>query len=469
MKPLALDFLKTTASGDWADGANWSLGIPPNDVISAAISNVTTMVSLYLEDKDVTVKSLSVKNGKATVDLRGNSSMTIGSIYLGSANFNDGDFVITGGVVTVNGNVAPASGANTNRNKLEINSTAMTINGSLSTYTGSDSGFNNYVRVLDGSVLTITNGLTVSYSGTTTVDASVVTNKKNLIIGSNAKAGTLVVQNGAYFRQPWSNKVGVGGKGEGALNVMNGSMFDASGADFYLGVDGDTPIGDSKITVSNSTFMVKTFAAPKFTNYSKTYTLDIVGSESVFSASGDVTMGPVAQQAGTVRTSGNTKVNVKGGTVTVGGSLNVGGGANDHAMNYLTISGETATMNLGTLNCRTNAVVKFVVPEKGFENAAIISATNRIQLAEGMPPITVDATECKNCAWVSLLAAEKGITNLTEENLASRVVLAEKDGHLTKGDRPYEFKLVTDSSGESPIVTALKFRVGSMGLAILIR
>ena len=302
-----------------------------------------------------------------------------------------------------------------------------------------------------------------------TVDASVVTNRKNLIVGSTARSGTLVIQNGAYFRQTWASKVGVGGKGDGVLNVLNGSTFDAGGADFYLGVDGDVPSGDSKITVSNSTFMVRTFVAPRYTNYSKTYTLDIVGPGSVFSASGDFTMGPVAQQAGTCRSSGNTKVNVKDGTVSVGGWLNVGGGSIDQAMNYLTVSGAMASMNLGTLNCRTNATLKFVVPEKGFENAAIISATNRIQLAEGMPPITVDATECKNCAWVSLLAAEKGITNLTEENLASRVVLAEKDGHLTKGDRPYEFKLVTDSSGESPIVTALKFRVGSMGLAILIR
>jgi hypothetical protein len=209
--------------------------------------------------------------------------------------------------------------------------------------------------------------------------------------------------------------------------------------------------------------------SPKCSTFTGNYTVTVEGEDSLLQTTGDLTLGATNQQANKKRTSGSTTMNVKGGTVSVGGWLNVGGGDYDCAMNYLTISEPAAKMELGTLNCRTNATLKFVVPERGFENAAIISATNKVYLAEGMPPITVDATECKKCAWVSLLEAEKGITNLTAENLASRVVLVEKDGHLTKGDRPYEFRLVTDSSGESPIVTALKFRVGSMGLAIVIR
>ncbi len=472
VKPVALDFLKTTASGDWMDGANWSLGIPPNDVISAAISNVTTMASLYLEDKDAVVKSLSIKNGKATVDLRGNASMTIGSITYGDKNImncDNGVLVTTGGVVTVNGNVAPEWTARTSQNKLEFCGTTATINGSISTATGNDSGGNNSVNVKLGSVLTITNGLTVSYTGTMIVDASIVTNRANLTVGNNAKQGTLTIRNGACFRQHWASSTGVGGKGEGTLNVLNGSTFDASGAAFYLGCDGDNSSTAGTLIVSNSTFKAAGFISPRHTQFKGLYKIDVFGENASFNVTGNAILGCVNMTASSYGTSGSTRMNVDGGSVTVGGTLNVGGGEFDRRNDYLTISGATASMKLGTLNCLTNAVVKFVVPEKGFENANIISATNRIQLAEGMPPITVDATECKNCVWVSLLAAEKGITNLTEENLASRVVLAEKDGHLTKGDRPYEFKLVTDSSGESPIVTALKFRVGSMGLAILIR
>lgn len=472
VKPVALDFLKTTASGDWTDGANWSLGIPPNDVISAAISNVTTMASLYLEDKDVTVKSLRVKNGQAAVDLRGASSMTIGSITFGDKNImncDNGVLVTTGGVITVNGNVAPEWGARTSRNKLEFCGTTATINGSLSTATGNDSGGNNSVNVKLGSVLTITNGLTVSYTGTMVVDASTVTNKANLTVGNLAKQGTLTIRNGAYFRQPWATVVGVGGKGVGTLKVLNGSTFDASGAAFFLGSDGDGSWDAGQLLVTNSTFKASSFVSPRHTQFKGSYTIDVSGENALFNVTGNATLGCVNMTASSYGTSGSTRMTVDGGSVTVGGTLNVGGGEFDRRKDYLTVSGATATMNLGTLNCLTNAVVKFVVPESGFDNSAIISATNRIQLAEGMPPITVDATECKKCAWVSLLEAEKGITNLTAENLASRVVLVEKDGHLTKGDRPYEFRLVTDSSGESPIVTALKFRVGSMGLAIVIR
>ncbi len=472
VKPVALDFLKTTASGDWTDGANWSLGVPPNDVISAAISNVTTMASLYLEDTDAVVKSLAVKNGQATVDLRGASSMTIGSISFGDKNImncNSGVFATTGGVVTVNGNVAPEWSARTSWNRFEINGTEMTINGSLSTATGNDSGANNSVNVKLGSVLTITNGLTVSYTGTMIVDSSTVTNRANLAVGNNAKQGTLTIRNGACFRQHWASSTGVGGKGEGTLNVLNGSTFDASGAAFYLGCDGDNSTTAGTLLVSNSTFKAAGFVSPRHTQFKGLYKIDVSGENALFDVTGNATLGCVNMTASSYGTSGSTRMNVDGGSVAVGGTLNVGGGDYDRRNDYLTISGATASMRLGTLNCLTNAVVKFVVPENGFENADIVSATNKIHLAAGMPPITVDATECKNCAWVSLLAAEKGITNLTEENLASRVVLVEKDGHLTKGDRPYEFKLVTDSSGESPIVTALKFRVGSMGLAIIIR
>jgi hypothetical protein len=160
---------------------------------------------------------------------------------------------------------------------------------------------------------------------------------------------------------------------------------------------------------------------------------------------------------------------VDGATVTVANALNVGGGDNDRGMNYLTVSGPTVKMELGTLNCRTNATVKFVVPERGFENAVIISATNKVYLAAGMPPIKIDATACKGCGWVSLFEAEKGISNLTEENLASRVVFVETNGHKSYGDRPCDLRLVVDSSGDTPVVKKLQFRVQIGGLSIIVR
>ena len=138
-------------------------------------------------------------------------------------------------------------------------------------------------------------------------------------------------------------------------------------------------------------------------------------------------------------------------------------------MNYLTVSGPTVRMELGTLNCRTNATLKFVVPERGFENAAIISATNKVYLAEGMPPIKIDATACKGCKWTSLFEAEKGITNLTAENLESRVVFVETNGQKSYGDRPCDLRLVVDSSGDTPVVKKLQFRVQIGGLSITVR
>ena len=465
----ALDHLKATASGDWMDGANWSLGVPPSDMIAATISNVTTMASLYLEDMAATVKSLTVKMGKATVDLRGGSSMTIGSITFGDKNIQNsdgGEFVTTGGVVTVNGNVAPAYQARTNRNKLEINGTEMTINGSLSTDTRNDSGFYNDIHVYNGSTLTITNGLTVSYAGTMVVDASVVTNKKNLVVASLAKSGTLTLKNGAYFRQPWASTTGVGGKGEGTLNILNGSTFDASGATFYFGSDGDGSWNNGTLFVSNSTFKTGSFISPRHTKFLGTYTISVEGPDALFQVTDDATLGAVNMTASSYRTSGSTRMNVNGGFVKIDGWLNVGGGNFDCAMNYLTVSGATARMELGTLNCRTNATVKFVVPETGFGNAAIIHATNTVSLATGMPSIQIDATECRECPWTSLLAADKGISNLTAATLEERVALVEKDGHKTVRDHPYEFRLLTDNS----TVKALQFRVvGDNNTVILLR
>ena len=465
----ALDHLKTTASGNWMDGANWSLGVPPSDVLAATISNVTTMASLYLQDTDAVVKSLSVKMGKATVDLRGNSSMTIGSISFGDKNIQNsdgGEFVTTGGVVTVNGNVAPVYQARTNRNRIEINGTEMTINGSLSTDTRNDSGFYNDIHVYNGSTLTITNGLTVSYAGTMVVDASVVTNKKNLVVASLAKSGTLTLKNGAYFRQPWASTTGVGGKGEGTLNILNGSTFDASGATFYFGSDGDGSWNNGTLFVSNSTFKTGSFISPRHTKFLGTYTISVEGPDALFQVTDDATLGAVNMTASSYRTSGSTRMNVNGGFVKIDGWLNVGGGNFDCAMNYLTVSGATARMELGTLNCRTNATVKFVVPETGFGNAAIIHATNTVSLATGMPSIQIDATECRECPWTSLLAADKGISNLTAATLEERVALVEKDGHKTVRDHPYEFRLLTDNS----TVKALQFRVvGDNNTVILLR
>ncbi len=463
----ATDHLKTTASGNWFDGANWSLGTPPSDVLAATISNVTTMASLYLQDADATVRWLSVKSGKATVDLRGNSSMTFRGISFGdtSAIYNDGQFVTTGGVVTVNGNVSPTSKARTSNNKLEINGTRMTVNGALSTETNNDSGGNNSIVVGNDAVLVVTNGLTLTRGGTMVVDSSIVTNKGNL----TTLAGTLTIRNGATFRQLWAKWCGIGGKGEGSMKVLSGSTFEAGGAEFYVGDAGDTPSGDSSLTVSNATFKVKTFASPRYTNFTKTYTTSIVGADAVFSANDSVTLGPVKQQAGTYRASGATKMTVDGATVIVANALNVGGGDNDRGMNYLTVSGPTVKMELGTLNCRTNATLKFVVPERGFENAVIISATNKVLLAEGMPSIKIDATACKGCKWTSLFEAEKGITNLTDENLESRVVFVKTNGHKSYGDRPCDLRLVVDSSGDTPVVKKLQFRVQIGGLSIMVR
>ena len=460
----ATDHLKTTASGNWLDGANWSLGTPPSDVLAATISNVTDMVSLYLQDADATVRWLSVKSGKATVDLRGNSSMTFRGISFGdtSAIYNDGQFVTTGGVVTVNGNVSPTRSARTSWNKLEINGTRMTVNGELSTVTVNDSGLYNNVLVQNGAVLTVTNGLVVSYDATMTVDASVVTNKSDLRVGNWAKAGTLTLKNGSYFRQPYSKTVGAGGKGAGTINVLGGSTFDASGAAFYLGVEGDVGWQDSTLFVSNSTFKAASFAAPRYA-FSGAYTIKVEGEDSLFQTTSGMSLGV------RTRTAGTASLNVKGGTVKVGGTLALGAGDNDSSMNYLTVSESTAKLELGTLNCRTNATLKFVVPERGFENAAIISATNKVYLAEGMPPIKIDATACKGCKWTSLFEAEKGITNLTAENLASRVVFVETNGHKSYGDRPCDLRLVVDSSGDTPVVKKLQFRVQIGGLSIIVR
>ena len=467
----ATDHLKTTASGNWLDGANWSLGTPPSDVLAATISNVTTMVSLYLQDADATVRWLSVKSGKATVDLRGNSSMTFNGISFGDANtaYNSGQFVTTGGVVTVNGNVGPTWKAPTSWNKLEINGTRMMINGELSTETSNDGGGNNSILVGKDAVLVITNGLVLTRAGTMIVDGGTVTNKANLYVATNGRNGTLTLRNGAFFRQNWANACGIGGKGESAMNVLSGSTFDAGGAAFYVGRDGDTPMGDSSLTVSNATFKVRTFVSPRYTNLSKTYTTSIIGADAVFCANDSVTLGPVAQNAGYYRASGATKMTVDGATVTVSNALNVGSGSLDCGMNYLTVSGPTVRMELGTLNCRTNATLKFVVPERGFENAAIISATNKVYLAAGMPPIKIDATACKGCKWTSLLEAEKGITNLTAENLESQVVFIESNGHKSYGDKPCELRLVVDSSGDTPVVKQLQFRVQIGGLSIIVR
>jgi hypothetical protein len=470
----ALNFLNATASGSWLDGANWSLETPPNDQISACISNITTMAPLYLENQNGVVKALTVKDGKAAVDLRGTSTLTIGGISYGDAavnNVNNGFLSLTGGVVVVNGSVSlPVSGARSTGNRLDLNGTKMTVNGALTTAANNDSGGTSTVNVNPGSVLTITNGLTVSYSGTFTVDAAVVTNQKNLVVANNAKPGTLILKNAAYFRQNWASVCGVGGKGAGVLRVLDGSTFDASGAAFYLGSEGDSYPSDGSVMLSNATFKASSFTSPRHTGFGgRTFTIDVCGSDSLFRTTGDATLGTTAMQGGQYRTSGATRMNVKGGSVSVGGTLYVGGGDSDRAMNYLTISEESAALDVGTFTCRTNATVKFIFPERGFASTVVIAATNKVNLTETMPPIQIDATACKSCAWTSLLKAPKGISNLTDDNLSSWVTLIETDGHKTPGDRSFALRLVTETFGGTPVVTALQFRVGGGGLCLIVR
>ena len=450
----------TAADGLWQTAGNWDLKAVPNENLAVVFEKSGFAAA---EDAALAAKSLTVRKDKSnvTLDLKGTTTLQIPeSITLGSDTGTQSygcSLTMTGGVVTVGGNLnIPYNGTRGNWCSMTMVGTMMSAN-DLNLYSNNDSGNNNSLSLRNGAVLSV-NSVSVAYSGTLSLDASIVTNSGKFVVAYNAKAGTLTLDHGSYFRQKYNSECGLGGKGTGTMTIMGGSTFDASGCSFGLGGLGDGGTYSSTLTITDGVFMASALTMPKSGSYKGTQTLNI-RTDGRMSLTGNMTVGSSDSK---VRDSGSSVVNVADGTLEVGGTLALGT-ASDRRADTLNVSGENARVMAASVSCTTNAVLKFTLPENGFANA-VVETTGNLSLCStaGWPtPITIDATACKSSAWQTLFKAGGEIKNLTDDTLAAMVTVTG-----TYKDRESEFKLVKDE--ESDKVKELKFRVRNMSSGTVI-
>ena len=214
---------------------------------------------------------------------------------------------------------------------------------------------------------------------------------------------------------------------------------------------------DSFFDVTNSTVRSTNLNIGYHPRRSATYTMRLIGEQAKLEVEGNVKLGAGWHNNQDYR-NGASVLEVDGATVTAGGNLLLGTEHEGQAMDTLKVSGATAKVTTAKLTCTTNAVIRFVVPEKGFAQERVVAAANDIALAEGIPtPIEIDATACKSEEWQTLLAAEGEIKNLTLDQVKV------SDGY--KGAKVVT-RLVTDADGK---VKALQCRTKRSGIVIILK
>ena len=439
--------------GAWSDASNWSLGIVPMSLLPAAFD---LNASVTAGDEALSAKSLSVRcnrsvaltmTDKTTIDIAG--SLTVGGNTV-SGNYAS-SLYLTNGCLNVGGSVSiPYSGTRGNWCTLELSNTRIFAQDALNLLSNNDSGFDNYVKLSRGSVLSV-NNLRVNYRGTLALNASVVTNAGEMLVAYNAKDGTLKLENGSYFKQKYNATVGIGGKGAATVSVTDGSTFDAAGCTFGIGNNGDSGSSASTVTVSNGTFKAAAIVMPKGQTYTGTQSL-VLKKDALVSLTGGLTVGKYG------RTGGSSTVSVSDATLEVGGTLQVGA---DARANRLNLSGTGAKVTAESMSYARQSSSTITVPATGFTNTLVSVAGDITFPTEFDTPIKIDATACKSGAWQTLFKAGGEIKNLTDDTFAAMVTVTG-----TYKGRESELKLVKDESGK---VKELKFRVKNGGLMLLVK
>lgn len=453
------------APHDWFNGANWSLGQAPNENLSAVVSNVTGSVSV--EDKDIVMKSFVAKSsGYMTIDLKGASTITIpGSLTVGSATTTSsltGSLALTNGVVNVGGAVnIPSWGTRCTNAHLDLNGTQMFVEGALNDTSNNDSGYNNYLVMRDGALLSVAS-TTISYGNAMYVNASTVTNRGTLTLAHNMKAGTLSLSNGAYFKQAAGKDAALGGKGGATMNVMGGSTYDGAGSDFYLGGNGDGGGMASTLTVSNSTFTAKKLVAPRGAQFTGNQTLTVKDG-STLTLTENLCLGSWgASSAGAIT------ANVDDSAVTVGTAFQIGTGVGTQKTT-LTLKGAGASVTAGSVPIAQSAKIQIVVPETGFTSPLITArktdaAVGNITFPETLDTkVSVDATACTSGKWQTLFEAKDGgvIGNIVSDTISSKFSVTG-----TYRNNHSKFRCLKNADGA---VTAIQFRVLQGGLIVVVR
>lgn len=435
-----VDWKGAKAGAAWSVANNWDPKVIPNAALSAYFTG-DHLVTAGAEE--LTARAIVISDSVTSFAFEPETTLDFTYLHIGNSQAGS-KLAVTNGVL----NSSQGIDFPKNNCALVLYGTQATFAGSLDlSSTGDQAVVRNgshlsvkgvkgvvgagSIRVLDGSALcaTGTDGVVIMNNETMTVDGGSVTNDGVLYVGSlnaaetwkggNNTPAVLRIVNGGTWVQRYGY-IHLAQCRSANICVADDSLFDATGYGIYFPNTTDAlqsaAAADSFFDVTNSTVRAKNLNIGYHPRRCATYTMRMIGEQAELEVEGDIRLG--AGWHSDACRNGASVLEVDGATVTAGGNLVLGTEHDGLATNTLEVAGAAAKVTAANLTCTTNAVIRFVIPEKGFDEERVVAATNKITLAKIVPtPIEIDATACRSGEWQTLLAAEKGIENLSREQI----------------------------------------------------
>ena len=417
----ARDFTWTgTGNGSsWSDGGNWDLGAAPTP---AAIVHFNAGDAAVSASADAAIDSLSlVGNANVSLDFDGHDFTAAGGIAMtgdGSQNqttrlsFENGDYAFGGGVsggslghgtlavgegasLTMEGSIALGS----KNNRYTANAIVLAENASLTLPYGgisfgtapdgwSNTGHSIYVPT--GAVLSVQT-LDLPVPGTQlvvdggTLEVALTLNNASRGNNNNAIGSLVRVDNGGTLRVA-SHLKGCSWY-QGKVHILNGSVAEC--LTVSLGTDADSGSG-GQLVVSNATLTATTLSAPSDDRHQG----EIVrlyqdeGETTTVTISGNMQIGvPGSNRSGNINR--NNRLEIRGGTMSVGGTLSLGNSKQAaHTNNVIRIERNSSRLTAKTFSTQGDCALEYVVPVGGFGDAvpfvvsgtATLVATTRLEI-----------------------------------------------------------------------------------------
>jgi autotransporter-associated beta strand protein len=281
-------------------------------------------------------------------DITGSSTLTKagnGTLTLAGTNFGSAQLVVTAGTLTLT-DANRGSWVNTNGAiRLEGGTLSMVNGNNLGAYPGAGGvqvqfAGNSTLR-FDGSGSLLANrGFAISNGVTATIDSQGFTpTMNNVVQGGGALA-----------------KIGAGALSLGGANTYSGGTTLSAG---QLNINNASALGTGTFTMANGTTFDNT-SAGAITNTQNNAI--VFGSTNTYAGTRDLHLGN-----GSVTFSGNTRLNVNGNNLTLGGNLSGSDAFNKDGVGTLTLAG-------------SNAMTSYTVVDYGVLNLANANALANAQL-----------------------------------------------------------------------------------------
>lgn len=385
-----LDAMTWNGSGtDWNTASSWDGGTYPVAHLKASFPSAGGRVEATA---DAAAAELGVATDTPIVMAFGEHALTVGKTEFSKLKRT---------VMTLESGVFDFGAFSYNAAKTEDNLLTVEKDASLSVSGNAQIPTCRNRWVIDGGRLTTTGTFSISQrwgSQGNSGDSSSVT----LLNGATWQAGT--IKCGC-----WHN---------GRLLVLSGSTLTAG--NISISNDQDSGSGNG-LTVSNATVTASalTVCADDRHGSSHLRIYEDAGEKTTVTVSGDLN---VASQGNSCRHGKNSRVEIAGGEVAVGGNMRVSSDPNNPVTaqnNVVALSRPSARLAVAKgVKFQRDTKVSFTVPAEGFAAADGVLTAGTTMAFSDLSTVTVDATAVRQAMDVTLLKAGTSLSGLTAERVS---------------------------------------------------